>query len=138
MPAARVAPVGTPGLDRPGDGCSNPLRKPGAPVVDDDSMFAPREADDGPWKLSEEERMLVLLRDELYDGSWDEFVRDLKDRLAARPHLFDITPASPRLRETIRHHLRLIGRLREYEARTGFDLARGLDDPAPPAAPPRS
>lgn len=98
-------------------------------------MLAPRQADDGPWSLSEEERMLVLLRDELYEGSWDEFVQDLEDRLAARPHLFDITPASPRLRETIRHHLRLIEKLREYEARTGFDLARGLDDPA---APPRS
>ena len=28
--------------------------------------------------LSADERMLVTLRDELYDGSWDQMLKDLK------------------------------------------------------------
>lgn len=70
--------------------------------------------------------MLVLLRDELYEGNWDDFVQDLHDRLTGRPHLFDIQPASIRLQETIRHHLQLIDRLRGLEDRDGINLATCL------------
>ncbi len=80
-----------------------------------------------PCVLTEDERMLVLLRDELYEGDWDEFVQDLQDRLEGRPHLFDIQPASPRLRETIRQHLQLIERLRELETREHVDLTASAD-----------
>jgi len=76
--------------------------------------------------LTEDERMLVLLRDELYEGNWDDFVQDLKDRLANKPHVFDIVPASPRLQETIREHLRLIDKLRRWEATEQIDLATRL------------
>jgi len=94
-----------------------------------------RDESDGPGRiayaaqscsLTEEEQMLVLLRDELYEGSWDDFVQDLNDRLANKPHVFDIIPASPRLQETIREHLRLIGKLRQLEATEQVDLATRL------------
>lgn len=75
------------------------------------------------YALSEDEQMLLLVRDELYEGNWDDFVQDLQDRLSGRPHLFDIQPASARLQDTIRQHLRMIERLRELERRERIDLA---------------
>jgi hypothetical protein len=76
--------------------------------------------------LTDDEQMLVLLRDELYEGNWDDFVQDLRDRLAGSPHLFDIEPASARLQETIRHHLHLIEHLRELERRDRVDLGASV------------
>lgn len=81
----------------------------------------------GDVKLSEDERMLILLRDELYEGNWDDFIEDLQDRLNGRPHLFDIQPASARLQETIRQHLHMIQRLRELEACRRINLATCVD-----------
>jgi hypothetical protein len=78
--------------------------------------------------LSDEEQMLVLLRDELYEGNWDEFVRDLRDRLDGRPHIFDTAPASTRLQETIRSHLQMIDELRKFETRHRVNLGDRLPD----------
>lgn len=62
--------------------------------------------------LSDEEKMLLALRDELYEGRWDLFERDLKARLNGEPHVFEIGPVSDRLRETIEGHLRIMNALR--------------------------
>lgn len=72
--------------------------------------------------LSDEERMLIRLRDELYEGSWDQFVGDLKARLTGKPHIFEIGPVSDRLKETINNHLRMIGRLQALEQQLGTNL----------------
>ncbi len=82
--------------------------------------------------LTQDERMLLLLRDELYEGDWDELVQDLQDRLNGRPHLFDIQPASPRLQETIRLHLQIIQRLRERETQGSAGSADGVSNPVAP------
>ena len=73
--------------------------------------------------LTEEERMLVLLRDELYEGDWNDFAQDLRDRLEGKPHVFEIQPASPRLQDTIRRHLQLITALHQRERRERVNLA---------------
>lgn len=75
--------------------------------------------------------MLILLRDELYEGSWDDFVQDLRDRLEGKPHVFETAPASPRLRDTIRSHLRMIDDLRAIENRHKLNLADRLPDARP-------
>jgi hypothetical protein len=67
--------------------------------------------------LSREERQLILLRDELYDGSWDEMVEDLRDRLAGKPYIF-------KLMNRIEEDLARIERLRKYEGEQGVDLGR--------------
>ncbi len=59
--------------------------------------------------------MLLALRDELYEGRWELFERDLQARLEGRPHVYEIGPVTDRLRETIQEHLRLIQGLRERE-----------------------
>lgn len=43
-----------------------------------------------PNSLLPEDRMLILLRDELYEGRWDLLQQDLQDRLAGRPFVFKL------------------------------------------------
>ena len=59
--------------------------------------------------------MLLELRDTLYEGSWEDFVRDLEARIAGHPYVFEIVPESPHFNDVIRHHLQLIEALEEWE-----------------------
>ena len=62
-----------------------------------------------------EERMLVVLKRELYDGRWDEMEADLRARLAGRPYIF-------KLAHRINDDLERIARLRMFERDHGVDL----------------
>ena len=66
--------------------------------------------------LSREERMLVVLKTELYEGSWDEMEADLKARLEGRPYIF-------KLAHRISDDLERIARLRDFERACGVDLS---------------
>lgn len=66
--------------------------------------------------LSGEERMLVVLKHELYEGSWDEMVADLRARLEGRPYIF-------KLANRISDDLLRIQRLREFEQDRRVDLS---------------
>ena len=59
--------------------------------------------------------MLLDVRDTLYEGSWDDFVRDLEARLHGRPHVFEVVPDAPGFGQTIRNHLHLIDELKTWE-----------------------
>lgn len=69
-----------------------------------------------PTELSAEQRMLLDIRDTLYDGNWDDFVSDLEARLHGLPHVFDIVAETPRFADTIRNHLQLIADLKRWES----------------------
>jgi hypothetical protein len=62
-----------------------------------------------------EQRMLVVLKRELYEGNWDEMVADLQARLEGRPYIF-------KLAHRIADDLERIERLREFEQQCGVDL----------------
>ena len=66
--------------------------------------------------------MLVVLKRELYEGSWDEMEADLRARLEGRPYIF-------RLAHRISEDLERIVRLRAFERQAGVDLGDyvGLD-----------
>jgi hypothetical protein len=66
-------------------------------------------------RLSREEKQLLLLRNELYDGSWDEMESDLRHRLDRKPYIF-------RLMNRIEDDLARIARLRAYEDEHSVDL----------------
>ena len=66
--------------------------------------------------LTSEERMLVVLKRELYEGSWDEMAADLQARLAGKPYIF-------KLAHRIEDDLERIDRLRAIEQRYGVDLS---------------
>lgn len=65
--------------------------------------------------LSSEERMLVVLKGELYEGDWDEMIADLKARLAGGLYIF-------KLANRIEDDLDRIERLRGFEKQHGVDL----------------
>ena len=65
--------------------------------------------------LTEEEAMLVVLKRELYDGSWDEMMADLKARLEGGPYIF-------KLANRITDDLARIDRLSSFEQGRGVDL----------------
>jgi hypothetical protein len=65
--------------------------------------------------MTGEERMLVVLKRELYEGSWDEMVADLRARLEGRPYIF-------KLAHRITDDLERIEKLRKLEQQWGVDL----------------
>ena len=69
--------------------------------------------------LSEQEIMLLRLRDELYDGRWDTMLADLRDRLQGKPYVF-------RLAHPIQEDIDRIERLNRFERQHGVDLAKFL------------
>lgn len=71
------------------------------------------------FNLTEEHRMLIRIRDTLYEGAWDDFETDLHARAGGRPHVFDIVPPSQNARSAIERHLNLIRQMREWERDTG-------------------
>lgn len=76
--------------------------------------------------LSPEDILLLDLRDELYDGSWDEMAQDLEDRRAGRPYVF-------RLINQIEDDLLRIRRLGSFEKSHQINLrevARAVEQAA--------
>lgn len=65
--------------------------------------------------LSEEAKMLLVLRDELYSGSWDKMDEDLSNRLKGRPYIFKLVNRIEEDRERIKV-------LRSYEDKHKINL----------------
>ncbi|MEM7166436.1 MAG: hypothetical protein AAF581_13305 [Planctomycetota bacterium] len=63
---------------------------------------------------------LLVLRDELYDGSWDEMKRDLEDRRDGKPFIFKLV-------NRIEEDLARIERLAGFEDKHGVNLSDFLD-----------
>lgn len=70
-------------------------------------------------QLDSEQRMLVQMRDTLYEGSWDDFEADLRARALGRAHVFESVPMSSQMKATIDRHLALIDEMRTREACEG-------------------
>jgi hypothetical protein len=66
--------------------------------------------------LTAGDRLLLTIRGELYEGSWDLMVEDLEARLGGRPYIFSLS-------QKIESDLEAIKRLRGYEERKGINLA---------------
>lgn len=66
--------------------------------------------------LTEEERMLLTLRDELYEGSWDNMLQDLRDRLKGKPYIFKLV-------NRIEEDIVRIEKLKGYEGTHSVNLA---------------
>ena len=53
-------------------------------------MRASKVVTDFAEALSEEHRMLVVLKAQLYGGSWEPMVDDLRNRLDGKPYIFKL------------------------------------------------
>jgi hypothetical protein len=88
--------------------------------VEPDSRKTEERARQFVGSLSEEEIMLVRLRDELYDGRWDTMLADLRDRLQGKPYVF-------RLAHPIQDDIDRIERLNRFERQHGINLAKFIE-----------
>ena len=75
------------------------------------------------FRLTADHRMLLRIRDTLYEGSWEDFVHDLRARLQGEPHVFETVPVSEAMRSTIADHLRLIDEMWVWERAQGATLS---------------
>lgn len=66
--------------------------------------------------LGEESRMLVVLKVQLYDGTWEPMLDDLRNRLDGKPYIF-------KLANRIQDDIERIERMQQFEAEYGVDLA---------------
>lgn len=69
--------------------------------------------------LTPDEKTLVTLRDELYNGSWDMMLGDLRDRLKGKPYIFKLV-------NRIQDDIARIEKLGEYEKKHKINLAEFL------------
>lgn len=72
--------------------------------------------------LSEEHRMLVVLKSQLYDGLWAPMVDDLQNRLTGKPYIF-------KLANRIKDDIERIGYMEEFEQEHKVDLAEYVEMP---------
>ncbi len=72
--------------------------------------------------LSDEHRMLVVLKAQLYDGTWEPMLDDLKNRLAGKPYIF-------KLINRINDDIERIGQMQKFEKENNVDLADYVELP---------
>lgn len=83
------------------------------------SSAGPNDLDAFVNALSDQDKMLVRLREELYEGSWEGMLADLNDRLHGRPYIF-------RLASRLQDDLERVRRLSRFERQHGVNLAKLL------------
>lgn len=89
-----------------------------------DGQETARQTDIFVAQLAEEDRMLILLQRELYQGSWDAMQTDLGNRLESKPYIF-------KLANRIRDDIARIEKLRNYEEQHHVKLADFVKEPHP-------
>ncbi|MBC8481460.1 MAG: hypothetical protein H8D47_02190 [Planctomycetes bacterium] len=67
-------------------------------------------------RLSEEQKMLVVLKSQLYGGSWEPMLDDLKNRLTGKPYIF-------KLANRIQDDVERIEEMKRFETEHGIDLS---------------
>ena len=88
----------------------------------DPGQNAPETIEQFVTQLTDEQRMLVLLKNELYEGSWQAMRQDLSNRLDGKPYIF-------KLANRIKDDMDSIDRLAAFEAEHGVDLASYVTPP---------
>jgi len=66
--------------------------------------------------LGDEQRMLVALKAQLYGGSWEPMLDDLRNRLSGKPYIF-------KLATRIQDDIERIEQMQQFEAEHDIDLA---------------
>jgi len=72
--------------------------------------------------LSDEFRMLVVLKRQLYGGSWESMLDDLRNRLAGKPYIF-------KLANRIQDDIERIEQMKKFEQDKKIDLADYVEMP---------
>ena len=67
-------------------------------------------------QLTPEEKMLIILKCELYEGDWTSMLEDLRNRLEGRPYIF-------KLADRITEDITRIEKLQDFERSQQVDLS---------------
>jgi hypothetical protein len=70
--------------------------------------------------LSDEHRMLVILKAQLYGGTWEPMLDDLQNRLDGKPYIF-------KLANRIKDDIKRIEQMRKFEQEHNIDLAEYVE-----------
>ncbi|UCC97668.1 MAG: hypothetical protein JSW66_17715 [Phycisphaerales bacterium] len=70
--------------------------------------------------LSDEHRMLVILKAQLYGGTWEPMLDDLQNRLEGKPYIF-------KLANRIKDDIERIEQMRTFEQEHNVDLAEHVE-----------
>jgi hypothetical protein len=70
--------------------------------------------------LSEEYRMLIVLKAQLYGGSWEPMSDDLRNRLSGKPYIF-------KLASRIKDDIERIEQMRKFEQEHNVDLSEYVE-----------
>ncbi len=81
-----------------------------------------KEASDFVAALSDEHRMLVILKAQLYGGTWEPMLDDLQNRLTGKPYIF-------KLANRIKDDIERIEQMREFEQEQNVDLTEHVELP---------
>ena len=81
-----------------------------------------RNVSDFVKSLSDEHRMLVILKTQLYGDCWEPMLDDLRNRLAGKPYIF-------KLAHRIQDDIDRIEQMRKFETEHNIDLAKYVDVP---------
>ena len=70
--------------------------------------------------LSDEHRMLVILKAQLYGGTWEPMLDDLQNRLEGKPYIFKLV-------NRIKDDIKRIEQMRKFEEEHNVDLAEYVE-----------
>ena len=88
--------------------------------LNNDKAAASRIVGDFVKGLSEEQKMLVTLKSQLYEGSWEPMLDDLRNRLEGKPYIF-------KLASRIQDDIERIEQMREFESEHNVDLSEFVE-----------
>jgi hypothetical protein len=87
-----------------------------------DKTAVSEEVSDFVKGLSNEHRMLIVLKAQLYGGTWEPMLDDLRNRLAGKPYIF-------KLANRIQDDIERIEQMQKFEDEHKIDLAEYIDLP---------
>jgi len=73
-------------------------------------------------RLSNEHRMLIILKAQLYGGTWEPMLDDLQNRLAGKPYIFKLVTR-------IKDDIARIEEMKKFEEEHHTDLADHVEMP---------
>ena len=98
------------------------MNKPNEKILNIADKTLKKTVDDYIATLSDEHRMLVVLKSQLYGGSWEQMLDDLKNRLEGKPYIFKLV-------HRIQDDIVRIQEMQGFEEKNNIDLAEFIEMP---------
>ena len=98
------------------------MDKPNEKILNINNKTEKKTVDNYIAGLSNEHRMLVILKSQLYGGSWEPMLDDLKNRLEGKPYIFKLV-------SRIKDDIERIQEMKEFEEKNNIDLADIVEMP---------